>query len=539
MTFAPRWERPQIASKGKGRSGPPPRVQEVNPNDAAGVPMSFPGPSKGLCLFDDITNVPDGGALVLENFVVGNSLTRVRRGYVLRNNSAEPCSAICTYTSGVTSRAFAFCGNVSQVIYDISGPGLPVEADPNKLTIADWSFIQFASGGGEFLIAIGYGNKRRYFDGTAWFSDIEITGEGLDSANLKQVWVHGARQWFIEANTLNAWYLPVDNIGGIAVKFPTAGVFKHGGVLVAGASWTIDASDTGIQAACIIISSEGECVVYEGTDPDSNFSLKGVYRIGKPCGINCFMKTGGDVAVMTEDGLVAMSQVVSLDAAALVNQSVSKNIRPIWTDLIARTDKNKWRITRRDSEGYAIVSTPAGSGVKPMQLVANLQTGAWSIWTGWNVSQMAVYGNELVFSDTDGVFYSGEVGGNDNGQPYTATYIGPYRMADMGRIFAKMMRAVLQSIIPFRVKVAALFDYSTDKPANPPAMTALSGALWDVALWDVAKWGGGRNALLHWQNVSGDGTAIAPCVQMTFNQIPEPEVDLIRSDFIIEKGSIV
>lgn len=539
MTFAPRFERPQIASKGRGRSGPPPRVQEAAANQAAGVPMSFPGPSSGLSLFDNVATVPDTGALVLENFVVGNSVTRARRGMLRRNNGAlGRCGGIGIYTNGPTSRAFAIAGNSSHNIYDISSGGDIPSALVSGLVASNWSFVQFANPGGEYLVAVSVGNVRHIYDGASWATTPTIDG-ALDDTKIKQVWIHGSRQWFIENDTLNAWYLPVDNIGGTAVLFPLAGQFKKGGYLVAGASWTVDASDTGIQSACIMITSEGEVAVYEGTDPDTNFSIKGVYQIGKPCGINCFMKTGGDVAVMTDDGLVAMSQVVSLDAAALSNQSVSKNIRPIWSDLISRTDKDKWRITRRDDEGYAIVSVPAGSGSYAIQLVANLQTGAWSVWTGWNVDAISVYGNDLIFCDPDGVFCTGEVGGSDNGEDYTCTYIGPYRMNDMQHIHAKLMRVVLQSTIKFKSKVTALFDYSTTKPANPPAITPFYDVQWDVSLWDQAVWGGGREAVMYWNDVSGNGTAIAPCVQFTFNQVQSPEVDLIRTDFIVENGSIV
>lgn len=47
--------------------------------------------------------------------------------------------------------------------------------------------------------------------------------------DLNYVWVYKNRLFFVEKDSLNAWYLPVDSIGGAAEKFPLGGVFTRGG----------------------------------------------------------------------------------------------------------------------------------------------------------------------------------------------------------------------------------------------------------------------------------------------------------------------
>src|SRR5258708_25671776 len=48
--------------------------------------------------------------------------------------------------------------------------------------------------------------------------------------------------------------------------------------------------------------------IYDGLNPaDTAWTLKGLYKISKPLGRRCILKAGGDIAIMTEDGIVPMS----------------------------------------------------------------------------------------------------------------------------------------------------------------------------------------------------------------------------------------
>ena len=74
--------------------------------------------------------------------------------------------------------------------------------------------------------------------------------------------------WVIENDTLSAWYLPVDSVGGAATEYDLSGIFRLGGYLLAGGTWTMDAGE-GVDDYWIAVTSEGEVVVYQGTDPSS------------------------------------------------------------------------------------------------------------------------------------------------------------------------------------------------------------------------------------------------------------------------------
>jgi hypothetical protein len=519
---------PGAPAAGRGRSS----------RDSIGKPRVIAGPVKGLRLFEDISNVPDGGAVVLDNWVVQSDTVRPRNGNDPRNTGLpNRTRAFAVYRNGSVNKLFSFSGVATQAIYDVSTFG-PVGAPlVSGLAATEWSTVQFATPGGAFLIACGAGNSRLVYDGSTWSTSPAITGVSMSS--LSQVFLHGSRQWFIEAGTLNAWYLPVDSIGGAATKFPLGGLFSKGGTLVAGASWSYGADGGGMQATAVFVSSEGEIAVYQGSDPSTNFEIKDVYRTGKPCGINCFMKTDGDLAIMTEAGLFPMSQIVQLDAAALADKGISRNIRPLWLDAAKRSDISAWKIIRRDTTGYAIVSVPKIEGEDPFQFVANLQTGAWSRWTGWDVLAMAAFGDELVFAGEAGTIFNGEKTGADDGNPFTAIYVGQFRGNKLRRILPKLGRVAVRSMNRYRPKITALVDYNLNIPSPPQSSALASGSLWDDALWDQGKWSGGKVYSGKWQTLSGIGATVAPCVQFTFGQTNEIDLDFIRTDFIEETGSVL
>jgi hypothetical protein len=59
------------------------------------------------------------------------------------------------------------------------------------------------------------GNNKKLFASTA-----------TDPTTLSYVWAHQRRLFFIKKDSLSAWYLPADSIGGAAVELPLGGVFK-------------------------------------------------------------------------------------------------------------------------------------------------------------------------------------------------------------------------------------------------------------------------------------------------------------------------
>src|SRR5690606_24435271 len=75
------------------------------------------------------------------------------------------------------------------------------------------------------------------------------SGVTLTTADLSYVWIYKNRLWFIQKDSLSAWYHNVDQIAGELTEFPMGGVFGLGGQLSFGTTWSQDVGD-GLNALC-------------------------------------------------------------------------------------------------------------------------------------------------------------------------------------------------------------------------------------------------------------------------------------------------
>src|SRR6185369_252563 len=260
------------------------------------------------------------------------------------------------------------------------------------------------------------------YDGSTWSTSPAITG--VTPQTLSNVWSYKNRLFFVEKDTQNAWYLSVDTIGGAASKFPLGGVFTRGGALLFGASWSID-SGGGLSEQCVFVSTEGEVAVYQGSNPGdaANWSKVGVYRIGKPRGPKAFIRAGGDLVIATDIGFVPLSVAVQRDIAALSPSAISYSIEEAWNDAVRDRSSSNWHCEVWPTKQMVLVVLPTPASTQAQMFVANARTGAWALFTGWQGTCVALFGDRLFFGSTGGRIVECEVTGTDQGAPYTATVV--------------------------------------------------------------------------------------------------------------------
>lgn len=364
------------------------------------------------------------------------------------------------------------------------------------------------------------------------------TGEGFSF-----VWIFKGHLFFVDGGTLNAVYLPLASIGGAVTQFPLASIFKLGGRLLCGATWAID-STSGIYESCVFISTEGEVLVYTGDSPSAtNWTLTGTYKISRPLGPRCLMRAGGDLLIMTEDGIVPMSKVETLDQIALQNEAVTKPIAPAWRKaVIARQGRDGWQIVSWPLETFAIINLPKLTASDREQYVVNSRSGAWAQYIGWDANCFAVFNNQLFYGTSDGRVVRGEIGGQDDGAlAYTTTVMLAF--TNLGLAQNKnvtMVRPYVQSTTIISAKSTIKTDYDITVPVGPTAVSKPVGALWGTAIWGKGVWGGGLVNQNNWMDASGYGTAIAVCWQVKTNAgTVSPDVRLAAFDVLYEPGNIL
>lgn len=367
---------------------------------------------------------------------------------------------------------------------------------------------------------------------------------GIDTRNLSYVWAYKNRLFFVEKNTMNAYYADLDQVGGALTKFPLAGIFPLGGSLLFGASWSLETgADGGLTAQCVFITTEGEVAVYQGTDPSSDFSLVGVYRIGKPRGPNAWHRAGGDLVIATDIGHVPLSQAINRDIAALSPASVSYPIETAWNEAVSARSFDNWNCVVWPERQMVLIALPTGDGQTPVFFVANARTGRWCEFTGWQANCLVTFQGRLLWGSSDGKVIEGYVTGTDEGAVFVGVYVPLFSYARTPTKLKtpSLARAVLRSAYPAAYKVSMQYDYNVSLPLAPNAATIGDANVWGQGEWGTAVWGGKPTPTItkEWRSVSGEGYAMAPAVQISSGAVPPLETEIIRLDVSYFFGDVL
>ena len=536
---------------------------------------TFPAPVSGWIANQNLqtpgARMPDGssvmGASMLENWFPIATGIRMRGGsetFATVGEGDETVTSLFVYMNGNNQKLFAatetslyditqgFADNIlvtqtSEELVDDEGNFLIAIAETlpallDGFTGGEWSVVQFATPGGVFLRAVNGEDTPYVYDGTTWATTPAITG--VDPTTLSYVFVFKRRLFFIKKDSLNAYYLPVDSIGGAAVELPLGGVFNRGGSLLFGSSWSLDGGG-GLTEQCIFVTTEGEVAVYQGDDPSvaASWSLVGVYRIGKPLGPRAWIRAGGDLGIATNIGLIPLSQAVQRDYAALSPSAISYRVETKWNEAVAQRQNENWHCEVWPSKQMVVVALPTTTDTSPQVFVANARTGAWALFTGWDARCVQLFGDRLFFGSTNGKVIEAEKTGADRGEVYTANYVPLFDPLKTSASLKTGMsaRATLMSPLKVLPKLSLQSDFTIKLPPPPDDIVKPAGSVWGVGIWGTSLWGSvaQRKTFQEWRSVNGSGYALAPSVQVSSGSISAPEVELVSVDLTYDLADIV
>jgi hypothetical protein len=509
---------------------------------------TFLAPIRGWVDSENLASHGPNAATVLENFFPTTRGIRIRGGSKRHAtvNTTDGVKSLMVWRSGGNERLFATDLTAIYNITTPADPNTPPAADVSGLTSGGmFSSVMFANVSGEYLVYCNGANGVRTYNGTVHADQTgSITGTGGAVNTFSHVWVFKNRLFFVQKNTMQAWCLPVDSIGGAATQVSLSGVFQRGGSLMFGDTWSVDAG-SGQNDLCVFVSTAGEVVVFQGTDPANAFSwsMLGRYDIGRPLGPNAKFRAGGDLIIATQDGLVPLSAAQTKDPAALNLVAITRPIEISWrTEAVRRESSSAWSCLKLISRDMAIVGLPAVSPYPTEAWVANLLTGAWCKFTGWNISCQADMVSQGYFGSPDGRVYQMEATGKDDTAQYLSTCVGLFDnlKRPASQKTATMARSTWIYTKPFTAKISASFDYRVTLPAYPSAASHPSLDEWDVGLWDVALWDSGEaeRVITGWVSVAGEGFTVAPNVQVTNSHISTPSAELVSIDLLYEDGGV-
>jgi hypothetical protein len=207
---------------------------------------------------------------------------------------------------------------------------------------------------------------------------------GATSTAMTHVSTHKNRTYLVEYNSLKFWYSGTNAYAGAYSGYDLAYIAKRGGYLLCTSSWTMDGGD-GVDDRFVAITSEGEVAVYNGSDPGdaTNWALIGIYRIPRPIGRRCTVKLGGDILVITENGVVSMAGLFQEGGVFRGAADFTSVVGPAWRELVTSASRAYpgWFGTVFAAQKMLVFNVPThATSQTGYQFVMNIVTGAWCRW---------------------------------------------------------------------------------------------------------------------------------------------------------------
>lgn len=500
--------------------------------------ISRPAPVKGWNARDPIAAMKPDEAISLENWYPSASDVMLRKGIASHvtgiGNQVE--SLMAYNTPDGTQTLFAAAGTA---IYDATSAGAVGAAVVSGLANSRWQHVNFTNSSGDsYLCCFNGADSPRYWNNSSW---ITITGAstpaitGLTTSDIVSATLHKRRMWLVQNNTLKAWYLPVDAVGGAAAAIDLSGIAKLGGHLMAIGSWTLDAGE-GVDDYWVAVTSEGEVIVYTGTDPSSanTWALKGVWAIGAPIGRRCLRKFGGDLLLVLVNGVFPLSKAL-LSANVDSRTALTNKIEQAMNTAAAVYSGNfGWQITHYPAADMVLLNVPTVEGSLQQQYVMNAITGAWCKFTGWEGNCFEVFNNEL-FMGGNGVVSKAWSGFDDNG----ADIVGVSKTAfdyfgtRMKKSF-KMAKPYISTNGSPTVQIGLNVDYEDGDRLGTLTFSASESARWGIAKWGIDSWGTGLQTLKNWIGISGLGLCAATRLKVASQGL---EIRWQATDYLFEPGN--
>ncbi len=251
-------------------------------------PLTVLAPIKGWNTRDALAEMDPQAAFQLDNWFPRPDKVVSRGGCKLwATGLGGPVESVMEYVKAGVHTLFAAA---SGKIFDVTAAGASVTA-LGGLTSARLQHVEFSGPGGQFLYTVNGVDSPHYWDGAAWTVPA-ITG--ADQTKFIGVNVYRGRLFFVSGNSTKFAYLGIGAIAGVALEYDCGQFLGLGGALMACGTWTVDGG-SGPDDLFVIISSEGEVIVFQGTDPSMSTNWQMIQRfvVGKPLGRRCFMRYGG------------------------------------------------------------------------------------------------------------------------------------------------------------------------------------------------------------------------------------------------------
>jgi hypothetical protein len=501
---------------------------------------SIPAPVAGWNSRDALQAMKINEAVWLDNWFPAGAWCELRGGHSSHATGMTGIGKTLATYNNINGTNQMFCTTQSGT-YNVSSAGA-VGASLAARTSGKHQYINFGDGTSNWLIMVNGVDKPLYYDGATWTAVDAVSTPaltGLTTTDIIHVFASKGRLFFIQRNSLSFWYLTAGAAGGALTEFDLSGVATMGGYLMAGETWTIDAGD-GPDDRVVFVTSEGEALVYAGTNPNSatTWALVGRYVIGRPLGRRCIEKYGGDLLILNENGAFPMSAAVQ-SATIDYKMALSFKIEPTFNESARLYGDNfGWCAELLPERSALIINVPVAEDGIHYQYVMNTITKAWCRFIGWNAEDFVNFNKELYFVK-GGVVYKAWSGQSDIGaniEAYGKTAFNYFSSPNQQKRFT-MFRPVLSVNGDISFKTDYDVDFADDPIIGTATYNVANNSLWDAAIWDTSLWGAGPEIVRKWTSPSGGiGYCASAKIKIATNSL---QIKWFSNDIVFERGGVL
>jgi hypothetical protein len=469
---------------------------------------SIPAPVGGWNVRDSLANMSPTDAVTMTNYFPTVSSVNLRGGYSKWSTGITgQVDTVMAYETGSVSKLF---GVASGSIYNCTTKGAVGAAEKTGLTNSRFEHINVTTPGGSFLYACNGVDDPLLYNGTTWqsvnasSSPIAITG--VTTNKLNNVTLFKNRVWFIERESLKAWYLPTNSVGGAAEVLDLSSIARMGGYIVSFSAWTIDAG-YGVDDNLVFVTSQGEIIVYRGTDPASasTWALAGVWKLGAPVSRRCLYKYGGDLLILSLDGLLPLASALQssrLDPRVNLSDKIQGAITEATT---AYQNSFGWALLYHAKNNALWINVPVGLGSQE-QFVMNTITKSWTRFTGWDANCWETFYDNPYFGSDGyvGLAWDGFTDDVSDINGIVLQAFNYYENRGVKKYFTRARPSIFTNGTP-NILVGINVDFDLSDTTGALNFSPSSYGIWGTSLWDNALWSSGTIITNNWQGVTGIG----------------------------------
>jgi hypothetical protein len=268
-----------------------------------------------------------------------------------------------------------------------------------------------------------------------------------------------------------------------------------------------------------------------------------VYKTGRTLGLRCAVKYGSDVAILSENGMVLLTQLLA-QSRMLMQPPLSDIIQQLLSnDINVLSTRKGWQIAPVARYQLVMLNVPDPAAFR--QYTMNDVTEAWCTFAGYNSFCWGTVYEEPYFG-ANGYVGRAWYGTLDNFNLDTLAgfsiqtrglqafnYMGQKTVEQ--KVFS-MVRPIFNAADAPEIAAALNMDFAIKDNLSyvPTSSTGVHAALWDVARWDdpAATWSAGQRSFADWIDVTGVGF----CAGITIRTATKNETYWVATDVLYQVG---